>query len=122
MTPDFTPGASPEDRFELEAELLRFARAAIAHRHAITLDELDEMLELEDGLAAELETFLEDLHLPSTRGNGIQFFEVAESPEGEMRRGGKTYAIVNSYRMRYVPNRHMPRWAISFGQFRSSQS
>ncbi len=131
MPDGFPPFASPDGDFDVEAELRRCARSIIRSRHQDIPDPLlDDLLENDDSLRAEYDDLLDQMRRPvspdaSWLHAGVRIFEVTESSEGELNinlgRFAGRYAIVNSYRLNYVPNR--PRhsiapWALNYGGHR----
>lgn len=103
--PDGLPLFADPEHFDMENELDRFARAIFAHQSGIALGDLDAWFHANPSQRDEFLALKESHRRPGWVDSGVRIFEVTESPEGEMKQHGRSYAIVRSYAMRYIPNR-----------------
>lgn len=103
--PDGLPPFANPEQFDMENELDRFARVIYSNQSGIAQADLDNWFDANPSQRDEFRDLKDSLRRSSWADSGVRIFEVTESPEGEMKQHGRSYAIVRSYSMRYIPNR-----------------
>lgn len=117
-----------DDGLSLDEAVAEATLAILAHRHHIPAWMVKELLDEDTALRAEYDTLIDEMtknrpQQPSEwQSRGTLYFDVTESPEGEVLQHGKRYAVISKYHFHFVPNKPAPRrrsvasWAWNYGQ------